>query len=228
MASIIKPAHFQSHRLSVSAEVFNWEDVTQRARQYLEQVRQEAAALLAQAQAQADQLREQSRQAGLAAGEQEVDSLAEEKARLLAQQQVDQTASSLKQLQDQLTETTQDWLRQWQHQTIPLAIAIAEKLVAQQVDADPQLLLDWLAESLRLAEGARRLQVRIHPETADKLQPHLSEWLTHTGKGQQIELINDASLDRVGVVVQSDQGTIDSQLSIQLQRLREQLQGSIP
>ncbi len=47
--------------------------------------------------------------------------------------------------------------RQWQHETVPLAVSIAERLVHRQIEIDPSIILDWLNESIRLVQTDHRL-----------------------------------------------------------------------
>ncbi|MFN9916753.1 MAG: FliH/SctL family protein, partial [Pirellulaceae bacterium] len=132
--------------------------------------------------------------------------------------------SRMEALAEELEQATHQWLRQWQHETIPLAISIAERLVHRQIELDPSILLNWLQESVRLAQGNQKLELRMHPSDIQVLGAALEQFINQQRHRMAIELIEDPAVERHGIILQAVELTIDQPLSAQLSRLREELQ----
>jgi flagellar biosynthesis/type III secretory pathway protein FliH len=224
MATILKSKQLQFGENTASVEVFNWEDVATKAKAYLATVKQQAEDLLRQAQQDGERLRVEAQRAGLAASQSDIGVQAEKLAMSLAEERVRVATSRMEALAEELEQATHQWLRQWQHETIPLAISIAERLVHRQIELDPSILLNWLQESVRLAQGNQKLELRMHPSDIQVLGAALEQFINQQRHRMAIELIEDPAVERHGIVLQAVELTIDQQLSAQLSRLREELQ----
>jgi flagellar assembly protein FliH len=223
MASILKQHQFRDGQNVGQAEVFNWEDVASRAKQYLESVRRQAAQLLDQAKAQAEQIRQQAAQDGISQGTAQVESMAQDRAVKLAQAEIATAMKHAEQLSEELAANNQQWLRQWQHETVTLAIAVAEKIIARQIDTDPEILLGWIAESVRMVQGQRRMELRLHSSSLARLGDSLPKCLGQMGRLAMIDIIADDQIEPQGLVLQDADGRVDMQLTTQLARLREEI-----
>ncbi len=223
MASILKPRNLPPGVSLQQIEGFNWEDVLGRARSHLEQVRKQAQEIIENAKVEVEQIKANAREEGRQAAEQDLESMAIKKATTMADQKITQSLQATETLAAQLEEATEQWLRQWQHETIPLAIAIAERLVQRQIDLDPSILLQWLANGISLARAEHALQIRIHPEDRERLGAHLDRFIQSAGQKQQLTLVEDETIQSPGVVIQSDDLRIDSQLTAQLDRLVQEM-----
>jgi flagellar assembly protein FliH len=224
MATVLKSRLIQHGDNTASVEVFNWEDVAAKAKAYLAEVRSQAAAILEQAKSESEKLCREAEQQGRTSGMNEVQQQAEKLATKLTTERVGKATQSIHSLADELEQATQQWLRQWQHETVPLAVAIAERLVHRQIDVDPTILLDWLQESVRMIQSDVKLELRIHPEDVRSLGESLSDFIAQQQGRNTIMLVEDASIERHGMVLRTSETTIDQRLSKQLERLREELQ----
>jgi flagellar biosynthesis/type III secretory pathway protein FliH len=224
MASVFKSRVVIPGANTAQAEVFNWEDVTDRAKEYLETMRQQAQQLLRESQVECERIRAAAQQEGLRDGQSQLQSLAQQKAREMAAEQLRQTNESVQRFCNELEVATEQWLRQWQHETIALSIAIAEKLLVRQMESDPMILLDWIQDSVRMIAGQRNITLRIHPDDAERLSVPLAQLIESTGPNVQIQVAEDVAVGRFGMVLQTDETTIDRTLKTQLRRLMEELQ----
>lgn len=221
MASVIK-----FHRQSENAphgESFNFEDVAARARQYIAAARQQATETLESAQQDAERIRREAVEIGRRESAMEIEELCESRATEIATGRLEQSMADIRQLAALINDDTNDWLRQWQHATIPLAISIAEKLVARQIELDASVLMDWLEEGIRLSQGARKISVAMHPKTAQRLESALNAYAQELSNNVQLDFIQDETLDEHGMVLRTEDGKIDLQLSSQLERLSVEL-----
>ncbi|MBU6236641.1 MAG: hypothetical protein KGQ51_02360 [Planctomycetes bacterium] len=223
MATVLKSRQLQDGLNTAQAEVFNWEDVAGRANHYLESIKAEARLMLENCAKECDALREKARHEGMNAGEAHVERMAEQLATKLAAEKVQHAAQSIQQICNDLEEATQQWLREWQHETVAIAIGIAEKLVARQIESDPSILLKWIEDTVRLIHSQRKITIRLHSEDAMILSGPLSEMLESTLPNTEIQLIDDPSVGRFGAVIQTAETTIDRSLAVQMKRLEQEL-----
>jgi len=224
MASIFKSKSIPNGLNTAQTEVFNWEDVALRAKQYIDTVRLQAQQMLAEGQVECERLKLQAKEEGIRGGESHVERLAMQMAGQIAEQRVQEASRSVKTLCEDLESATQQWLRQWQHETITLAIAITEKLLSRQIESDPSILIDWIEDSVRLIQGQRQILVRIHPEDARRLSGALTDLIDDMKPSVEIQVSEDITVGRFGVILQTPDTTIDRSMQMQLKRLSEELQ----
>ena len=224
MASVLKSKNFNHGMNTAQTEVFNWEDVAARAKQYLDTVREQAQQLLQDSQLECTRIQAQAKEEGTRLGENQVERLAMQMAGQIAEKRVQEVAHNVKSLCEDLELATQQWLRQWQHETITLAIGIAEKLLARQIESDPSILISWIEDSVRLIQGQRQILLRIHPEDAQRLSSALSEMVDDMKPSVEIQVVEDVAVGKFGVILQTPDTTIDRSLQTQLKRLTEELQ----
>ncbi len=224
MASVLKSKSFSPGTNTAQTEVFNWEDVATRAKQYIDTVREQAQQLLRDSQIECMRIQSQAKEEGTRLGESQVERLAMQMAGQIAEKRIQEAAHNVKTLCEDLETATQQWLRQWQHETITLAIGIAEKILSRQIESDPSILITWIEDSVRLIQGQRQILLKIHPEDAQRLSSALSELVDDMKPSVEIQVAEDISVGKFGVILQTPDTTIDRSLQTQLKRLGEELQ----
>lgn len=224
MASVLKSKSFTLGTNTAQTEVFNWEDVASRAKLYIDTVREQAQQLLQDSRLECTRMQAHAKEEGTRQGESQVERLAMQMASQIAEKRVQEVAINVKSLCEDLETATQQWLRQWQHETITFAIGIAEKLLARQIESDPSILISWIEDSVRLIQGQRQILLRIHPEDAQRLSSALSELVDDMKPSVEIQVVEDIAVGKFGVILQTPDTTIDRSLQTQLKRLVEELQ----
>ncbi len=223
MANVLKSKAFSPGTNTAQAEVFNWEDVATRAKEYIEKVREQAQQIIKDSQLECIRLQAQAREDGTRQGENHVERLAQQMAGQIAEMRVTEAAKSVKTLCEDLENATQQWLRQWQHETITLAIGISEKILARQIESDPSILISWIEDSVRMIQGQRQIMIRMHPEDAQRLSSALPDLIEEMTPSVELQVVEDVAVGKFGVILQTPDTTIDRSLQTQLKRLVEEL-----
>jgi flagellar biosynthesis/type III secretory pathway protein FliH len=223
MASVLKSKSFSPGTNTAQTEVFNWEDVATRAQEYLATVRAQAHQIIKDSESVCEQLQTQAREEGTRQGENQVERLAMQIATQIAETRVAEAAKSVKALCEELESATQQWLRQWQHETITLAIGISEKILSRQIETDPSILISWIEDSVRMIQGQRQMMIRIHPEDAQRLSAALPDLIEEMTPSVELQVVEDVAVGKFGVILQTPDTTIDRSLQTQLKRLVEEL-----
>jgi type III secretion protein L len=95
-----------------------------------------------------------------------------------------------------------------------LAVRIAEKLIARQLQLAPDTVADVVRATLSQARERRRIVVRVSP---------LDESLVRERLGAQVDLRPDTTVARGGCLVETEVGLIDARLDTQLATLERAL-----
>jgi flagellar assembly protein FliH len=108
---------------------------------------------------------------------------------------------------------------------VPLAVALAERLLGAALDLDPSRIVHLARAVFAEARGARRAKVDAHPSDASVLR----EQLTTAGLDvQSVEIREDPALARGELRLQTDVGTIDARLAPRFERLAAALRDALP
>jgi len=221
MATIIRKnsASQQSAGRPVQPVAFNFEDMNDRANEYLETVRREAAKIVQQAHQQAEQVRRQAEAAGRVAAEQAAQRAFDE--RLSAR--VGTLFAALDQLVAEIDDAKADWLRRWEQAAVAVATAIAQRIIRREIQRQPEISLELVREALRLAAGAADVSLHLSPSDYELLGGQSDALAQSLGKLAPAQIVADPTVSDGGCVVQTSLGRIDQQIESQLARIEQEL-----
>jgi flagellar biosynthesis/type III secretory pathway protein FliH len=236
MASILKPKSFFSSKPAAikpaAAEPITESVPTIAAtpsiassseRGSLDSVMAQARAILEQCQRDCQVLRETARKEAVEEGHALIDQLAQQRAETLVGEQLTDIVARVDLICLALENATQQWLKEWQHETVSLAIKIAEKLLVRQIESDPTILLQWIEEMVRLVQSQRRMTIKLSSADAMKLSEALPVLIERLSPGVDFKIVDDPSLESCSVVLETPDTTLDRSLATQLQRLYQEL-----
>lgn len=214
MASIIKP-----NERAQQGVAFQFSDMTDKAKSYLESVQAEAQRIIADAQKEVQAIRQRAEQEGRAAAMAELDRVAEEKVAARVQSLV----PALQQVVQQIEQSRQGWLKHWEKQAVHLAGAIAARIARREAQNDPQITVTLVREALELAAGSAQVRVRLNPHDHQVLGDHCQRLAGELGPRDQMEFVADATVTPGGCRVDTQFGMIDQQFEAQLARIEQEL-----
>ena len=236
MASILKPKSFFGSKPSVDSqpstgtvapggatENTGVPSSTASEHRSLDSVTAQARAILQQCQIDCEQLREKARKEAIEEGRAVIDQLAHQQAEALVGQKMADVVARVDAICNAMESATQQWLRQWQHETVSLAIKIAEKLLVRQIESDPTILLTWIEEMVRLVQSQRHLTIKLNTADALKLSEALPSLIERVSPGIDFEVVDDPGLEPCSVLIQTPNTTLDRSLKMQLERLQQEL-----
>lgn len=88
-----------------------------------------------------------------------------------------------------------------------LALAVARRLVGEELDAHPERVRATVKDAIDRVRRAGRVRVRVSPADAADAE------------GLGAEVVEDASIERGGCVVESDLGEVDARIEVRLEAL---------
>lgn len=219
MAGVIKSGQLADGITSAQVAAFNFEDMARKADTYVETVRGQAAKILTQAKEQAAALERQAMERGREAAVRE----AERTMHAQLDQRLATVLPALNEATLSLKQARESWLKHWEGNTIQLALAIAERVIRREVTQQPDITLDWLRESLELVNAEGRVQIRLNPRDAELLGERASRLAAGLARLESCAIVADPAIEAGGCRVETEFGSVDQQIHVQLERIREEL-----
>jgi type III secretion protein L len=106
---------------------------------------------------------------------------------------------------------------------IRLAVRIAQKIVAEELRANPQAIVSIARECLKGIRRERFLTLRVAPVDAGFVRSSIGLLREESGHDRSIEVVADAAISSGGCIVESEYGVIDARLETQIRCLEEAL-----
>jgi flagellar assembly protein FliH len=169
--------------------------------------------LLAEASAQAQEIREQARAAGYEEGH--AIGLADGRA---------QSASSAAALAEALAELTamrEQIADEVERDAIELGLALAGKIIPATLQIRPQLVVEVVQGALRRVTGQRTIAVILNPVDIETVRGALGDLKQQSGAIEHLDLQPDQRVQAGGAIVRTGEGEVDVQLQTQLERAHE-------
>jgi type III secretion protein L len=107
-----------------------------------------------------------------------------------------------------------------------LAVRIAERIVERELSTSPDTVVDIAAAALRQAGTPRDVLLRIHPDDLKALERGRPRLLERCARAQVVQFRPDPALGRGGCIVETELGTVDARLPVQLDAIERALRGS--
>ena len=216
MSTIIKANELNR---GVRGEAFNFDDMTASAKRYLDEVRAEAAQIVAAAKEKAAAIRERAEVEGQRAGEKKLEQIVQQQ---LAQQLATVLPALRKAIQE-IQYAKQAWLAHWEKTGVHVAAAIASRLIRRELSQTPDIPLALIREALELAVGSAQLRVHVNPADHKVLAPQIEILMAELTPLGSAELVADPEIGHGGCRVETRFGVIDQQFETQLARIEEEL-----
>ena len=218
-----------------TAAAFAFGDIERQAQNVLARAAVQAERLLADAQAEADAMRDRAlaegRKAGLEAGLRE--GLAKGRAQGIADGRAEAMNAHAARLAEAIAtfasvnETLDGHVATLgataEQDVLQLAIGIARRVVKTLADRDVAVVEANVREAVRLATSKASLRIAIHPGQRGDLHAMLAELKLTWPSVQHVDFVDDASIARGGCRVLTVAGEIDADIDRQLDRIAEEL-----
>jgi flagellar assembly protein FliH len=171
--------------------------------------RDAATRLIAQAEAEAEQIRAQAHQQGFAAGR--VEGLA---AMAVSGQALGEALQGVQDLRLGVAEAIEG-------DAVELALALAGKILSGALQARPELVVEAVQGALRRVSDRRQITVLLNPEDLDAVKEAIGELQAQVNGIELCDLQSDQRVERGGAIVRTVEGELDASVTTQLERARE-------
>lgn len=113
-------------------------------------------------------------------------------------------------------------VEQAEPEIVRLALAIAERVLHQQVALDRGVVVEMAKTAIARLIDRETVTIRVNPADLERMREHRDD-LIAIGDVRNMRVVEDKRVDRGGVVVETDAGTIDARIGTQLEEARKVL-----
>lgn len=106
---------------------------------------------------------------------------------------------------------------------LELALKVAAKIIGRDLERDPALVMEIVANCTEAARSSKAMIIKVHPEDGKLMREKKPRFMELVGRQVDISIRDDAEVDRGGCVIQTEYGTIDGLIRTQLDMLRNVL-----
>jgi len=192
----------------------------------LASARKEAEKIKKQAQAEAAELMESTKQKASAKAEQIKADAAQKgydegyrSALEEAGKDAEKIRARAKSVLEQAEENRREKLNNLKEEVRELAIDIAEKIVAKELEIKPDAVLAVVQEAIQLVNNRKYIVLWVHPEEKEICQKHREQLMKHLPPKAEVNIMTDDIVARGGCIVETDYGKVDATLSNRWQTL---------
>lgn len=137
--------------------------------------------------------------------------------------------ASLRQALDETNRRQEKLYRQVEGESVRLALAVARKIVMQELQTDPGIVVHVMREALAAMADTRRLTVRMHPEDAARMRllgDNDKQLLSEGDESMRIEA--DDSVSKGGCRILSGSAELDATVEGRLQVIMSAFKELLP
>lgn len=185
-----------------------------KAKDLLSEAHQRAAQLLNEAAAAADVLAASVHAEAEAAGRAEGAAAAE--------REMSDMVATMHNLVDMARVERHKLIETAEPELVRLAMGIAERVLHQQIALDRGVVVEMAKVAIARLVDRESVTVRVNPGDLERMRTHRDEFL-NSGEIKNFRVLEDQRVDRGGVVVETDGGTIDARISTQLNEAKRVL-----
>ena len=181
--------------------------------------RNEAAQIVASAEAEAEQIREQARLQGHAEGF--------EAGRADAAAQCAPAVQALAAVLAEAQAERERVAEAMEESAVHLALQIADKALTGAITAQPERVVDVVRGALRCLVERERVTILVHPQDLPIVRESVEGLVQQLGGIEHLEVQEERRVQRGGAIVRSQTGEIDARMETKLDRAREILEAEL-
>lgn len=190
------------------------DDATRDAESLLRDAQERALALIDDAQRRVAQIEDDARSQGFEQGSSD--------GRAAAQAEMEEMLETMQGLVEMARIERHKIIEGAEPEIVRLSVAIAERVLNQHVAVDSDAVLEMTRAAITRLVNRETVTVRVNPGDIATMRQHRDK-LMAMNDIDNLRVIEDQRVDRGGVLIETDAGTIDAKISTQLREVRRLL-----
>lgn len=202
------------------------------ARKLCEDARLEAEKYLADAADQAEQIKQRAYeigyQEGFSAGKQEGLDAGRNEAEEAAHQLLNEAATKASNIVACAENDYQETILSAERKIVELALAIASKVLARELEENPMVILPIVKSALAKVCDQEQIVIRICPDDFELVIQAKRDLQIMVGRENALSIISDHTVSCGGCLIDTPYGTVDARLDTQMDAVKQALQEVMP
>jgi flagellar assembly protein FliH len=187
------------------------DEATADAQDIIEQARANAMQIMEEAERNANRLEADAKQRGYD------DGMAD--GRAAAQAEMDEMMATMRGLIEMARAERHKIIESAEPELVRLSVAIAERILHAHIAVEPAAVLEIARAAISRIVDRETITVRVNPADLELMREH-RDHLMSMNDVDNMRLIEDQRVDRGGVVLETQAGTVDAKLTTQLREVR--------
>ncbi len=138
-----------------------------------------------------------------------------------AQQRVGALLSSFKEALLDFDRIKKELLLSSERETVELSLAVAKKIVCQEITTNPNVVLNVVKEALKKVVGNENIRIRMCPDDLQFMNEFKSQLPELMEDYTKVTFEGDESITQGGCIIDTNQGDIDARIEKQLQTVED-------
>lgn len=181
----------------------------------ISEAQQRAIELISDAAAHAQEIEDTARAAGFESGQAD--------GQAAAGAEVEEMLATMRGLVDVARAERHKIVEGAEPEIVRLAMALAEKIVHQQISLDAGVVVSMARAAIARLVNRETVTVRVNPADIETVREHKERMMANTDV-EHLRVVEDQRVDRGGVVMETESGTIDAKITTQIREARRVLQ----
>ncbi|TAM61608.1 hypothetical protein EPN52_02255 [bacterium] len=207
-----------------AADTAELDAARERAYHVIQEARERGAAMVEEARARSEALIDETAQAAAALREQARISGHDEglrEGRRTAQEELAQAAAALRGIVESAREQRRAVIAAAEPEIVRLALLVAQRVIHREIEGDPRVVVDVARAAIAHLSDKETMVVRVNPGDLEIVRAAREELFP--GDARPIRFVGDLRVDRGGVVIDTEAGSVDAKIEHQLQEARRLL-----
>lgn len=116
-------------------------------------------------------------------------------------------------------------LKNAESQIIDLSVELAKRILEADVSIDKSVIIKVAKKAISKVTEAERIKLRVNPADIKEVKDHFDEISSYGGGISHIGIISDPKVEKGGCLIDSEAGSVDAQISVQLEEYQKALKG---
>ena len=114
-------------------------------------------------------------------------------------------------------------ITQFKEQVVTISLAVAKKIIAQELQMDPEIIVNTMKKALESLESEKNIEIELHPDDKILIETNNNMKTFFPNSDQSWQLIGNNVISRGGCKIRSVSGIIDATLESQLEYIESLL-----
>ena len=187
----------------------------------LKEAEKQAEFIILEAEKQVETIKTQAYDEGFQQGHDEGVTAGLEDIKQQMQVEIEEAVEKAQRIIKTAEQQTKDNILKAEQQIVEIAVAIAEKVIPQQFNEMPMLVLPLVKSALEKVRDQENLNIRVSPADYELVLLAKYEFQMMIGKENAIVITADKTIENGGCVIETDSGTVDARVSTQMDVLKK-------
>jgi flagellar assembly protein FliH len=137
------------------------------------------------------------------------------------QEEVERLISRLNTMLSMMVQKRMDILKESNYQVMQVMIYFARTAINAIIEKERRVVYDNIVSVLKRLKGRAEITIRVCSDDLAVVSRHKKEFMQMVEGLEQLRIVEDQSVDRGGCIIDTDFGTIDSRISLQMENIEE-------